>query len=122
MALVGHDLYVANTDAIVRFPYAAGATPDHRRRHRRSPTCQAGRSIITGPRTSSPVATVKLYVTVGSNSNVGENGMDNEENRAAILEIDPATRRNARLRIRACAIRTDWHGSRDSGALWTVGQ
>ena len=33
----------------------------------------------------------KLYVTVGSNSNVGENGLDKEEGRAAILEIDPAT-------------------------------
>ena len=49
MALVGDDFYVANTDAIVRFPYQ-GATPDHRSRARRSPTCRPGRSTITGPR------------------------------------------------------------------------
>ena len=42
----------------------------------------------------------KLYATVGSNSNVGENGMEAEENRAAVLEIDLATQDDAAVRFR----------------------
>ena len=41
----------------------------------------------------------KLYVTVGSNSNAGEQGMENEQNRAAILEIDPATGQSRHFRL-----------------------
>ena len=61
----------------------------------------------------------KLYVTVGSNSNVGENGMDDEEGRAAIWEVDRDSGAH-RIFARACAIPTAWPGSRTSGALWTV--
>jgi glucose/arabinose dehydrogenase len=61
----------------------------------------------------------RLYVTVGSNSNVGENGMENEVNRAAILEVDPAT---GRSRLFASGLRNpnglDWQPQ--SGALWTA--
>ena len=61
----------------------------------------------------------RLYVTVGSNSNVGENGMENELNRAAIWEVDPAT---GQWRIFASGLRNpngmDWEPR--SGALWTV--
>ena len=60
-----------------------------------------------------------LYVTVGSNSNVGENGLENEVNRAAILEIDPAT---GRSRIFAAGLRNPnglaWQPQ--SGLLWTA--
>ena len=87
MALVGDDLYVANTDALVRFPYAAGSRPRLPTPARRSPTCRPDRSIITGPRTWSRARDgQRLYVTVGSNSNIGENGMDAEAERAAIWE------------------------------------
>jgi glucose/arabinose dehydrogenase len=91
MALVGDQLYVANTDALVRFPY-----------HRGDLAIRAAGTKVTGlPAgalnhhwTKNVIASRdgrKLYVTVGSNSNVGENGMDMEERRAAILEIDAAT-------------------------------
>lgn len=89
MALVGDRLYVANTDAIVWFPYQAGAT-----RIDAEPThvvdLPAGeldhhwtKSLIASPDGS------RLYATVGSNSNVAENGMEAEEGRAAIWEVDP---------------------------------
>jgi glucose/arabinose dehydrogenase len=61
----------------------------------------------------------RLYVTVGSNSNIAENGMDNERNRAAILEVDPAA---GTLRLFASGLRNPnglaWQP--DSGALWTA--
>ena len=57
MALIGNDLYVANTDAIVKFPYTTGATQIAAAGNAASPICPAARSIITGPRTSSRAAT-----------------------------------------------------------------
>src|SRR5262249_29408789 len=94
MALVGNDLYVACTDAILRFPYTPGATEITAR----------GEKIVDLPAgtinhhwTKNVIACAdgsRLYVTVGSNSNVAENGMAAEENRAAILEVDLATRRS----------------------------
>ena len=101
MALVGDDLYVANTDALLRFPYTPGETRITAPGDEGRPTCPAGRSTITGPRTSSPVRDgSKLYVAVGSNSNVAENGMEAEEGRAAIWEVDRADRQPPRLRLR----------------------
>ena len=91
MALIGSDLYVANTDAIVKFPYAPGTTkisaagtkltdlPGGTRNHHWT------KNIIAEPRRH------KLYATVGSNSNVAENGMAVEEGRAAIWEVDVKT-------------------------------
>src|SRR5450759_4146884 len=91
MALVGNDLYVANTDAVLRFPYAAGDTritapgvkvvdlPAGAINHHWT------KNLIASPDGS------KLYATVGSNSNVGENGIEAETNRAAVLEVDRAT-------------------------------
>src|SRR6187401_2295056 len=88
MALIGSDLYVANTDAIVKFPYTAGATkisaagtkltdlPGGTRNHHWT------KNIIADSNGD------KLYATVGSNSNVAENGMEVEEGRAAIWEVD----------------------------------
>jgi hypothetical protein len=91
ITLIGHDLYVANSDAIVRFPYVDGATQ----------ITVAGTPVVALPAgtinhhwTKTIVASAdesKLYVSVGSNSNVGENGMDKEEGRAAIWEVDPKT-------------------------------
>lgn len=119
MALIGDQLYVANTDAVVRYTYHEGDT------------------AITGPATK--VADLpggpinhhwtknliaskdgsKLYVSVGSNSNVAENGMAAETNRAAILEIDAAT---GATRLFASGLRNPvgmaWNP--ETGALWTV--
>ena len=91
MALIGSDLYVANTDAIVKFPYTDGATK----------IASAGTRLTDlpgGPRnhhwTKNIIASkdgTKIYATVGSNSNVAENGMEEEEGRAAIWEVDVKT-------------------------------
>jgi glucose/arabinose dehydrogenase len=119
MALVGEDLYVANTDAIMRFAYTPGATrldgpgervaelPAGTRNHHWT------KNVVASPDGS------RLYATVGSNSNVAENGMDEEERRAAILEIDPAT---GATRVFASGLRNpngmDWQPQ--TGVLWTV--
>jgi glucose/arabinose dehydrogenase len=88
MALVGNTLYVANTDAVVSFPYTPGQIEITS-----SPTkvvaLPAGR--INHHWTRGLVANAdgsKLYVSVGSNSDYGERGLDKEADRAAILEID----------------------------------
>jgi len=119
MALVGNDLYVADTDAVLRFPYKDGDTQIV------SPAVKvvdlpAGpinhhwtKNIIASPDGS------RLYVTVGSNSNVGENGEENEVRRAAILEIDLAT---GVSRVFASGLRNPnglgWQPQ--SGVLWTT--
>jgi glucose/arabinose dehydrogenase len=91
MALVGDTLYVANTDAVVRFGYEAGATEI-----RDAPVKVADLpgGTLNHHWTKSLIASAdgqKLYVGVGSNSNVAENGIDKEEGRAAIWEIDART-------------------------------
>jgi len=119
MALVGNDFYVANTDAVVRYPYAAGATS----------ITAPGVKVVDLPGgtinhhwTKNLIASrdgSKLYVTVGSNSNVGEKGMAAEEGRAAIWEVDA---RSGAHRVFASGLRNPnglgWEP--DSGALWTA--
>jgi glucose/arabinose dehydrogenase len=106
MALVGVDLYVANADGIVRFPYARGQTritapavkvadlPDGINHH-------WTKNIIASHDGG------KLYVTVGSNSNAAEGGLEIEEGRAAIWEIDRAS---GRKRQRQRAAQPEWPG------------
>ncbi|HEX3574179.1 MAG TPA: sorbosone dehydrogenase family protein [Rhodopila sp.] len=119
VALVGHDFYVADTDAIIRYPYVDGETK------------------ITAPGTvlaplpggpidhhwtksllASPDGT-KLYASVGSNSNITENGMGAELDRADILEVDRAT---GAFRVFASGLRNpnsmQWNPQ--SGKMWTV--
>ena len=119
MELVGDQLYVANTDALVRFPYRDGETtigsagtkvadlPGGLRNHHWTKNVIAGRDGS------------KLYVTVGSNSNVAEYGMEEELERAAILEIDA---RSGARRIYASGLRNPnglaWEPT--TGMLWTV--
>jgi glucose/arabinose dehydrogenase len=119
MALIGDQLYVANTDAIVRFPYREGET-----RIDAAPQKVADlpAGAINHHWTKNVIASRDgryLYATVGSNSNVAENGMENEEKRAAILEIDLA---NGTSRVYASGLRNpnglDWQPQ--SGALWTA--
>lgn len=119
MALVGNTLYVANTDALLRFPYRPGQTA----------ITAPGEKVADLPAgdinhhwTKNVIASrdgSRLYVTVGSNSNAGEKGIENEERRAAILEIDPAS---GRSRVFAFGLRNPvglaWQPH--SGALWTT--
>jgi glucose/arabinose dehydrogenase len=90
MALVGNDLYVANADALVRFPYKSGDTAI-KARGVKVMDLPAGinhhwtKNVVASPDGK------KLYVSVGSNSNVAENGIDAEQGRAAIWEYDIAS-------------------------------
>ncbi|HEY7985478.1 MAG TPA: sorbosone dehydrogenase family protein, partial [Methylophilaceae bacterium] len=91
MALVGHDLFVANTDAVLRFPYETGAT-NIRMPGVKVADLPAGTINHHWVKNILPSADGKvLYASIGSNSNAAENGMDKETERADILEIDIAT-------------------------------
>jgi glucose/arabinose dehydrogenase len=91
VVLVGSDLYVADTDAIVRYPYTTGET---RITAPGVKLCDLPGGPIdhhwTKSLTASPDGS-KLYAGVGSNSNITENGLQAEVGRAAIWEIDRAT-------------------------------
>jgi glucose/arabinose dehydrogenase len=119
VALVGSDLYVANTDSLMRYMYNIGDTT----------IADPGTPLLALPGgpidhhwTKDLVASPDgklLYVGVGSNSNVAENGMEAEKNRAAIWEVDRAT---GRWRLFASGLRNP-NGLRfepATGALWTV--
>ena len=119
MALVGDRLLVANSDAVLSFPYATGDTHIN----------AAGTTLVALPAgsinhhwTKNLIASPdgrKLYVTVGSNSNVGERGMAAEQGRAAIWEVDIASGAH---RVFASGLRNPnglaWEPN--SGALWTA--
>ncbi len=89
MLVIGNSLYVANVDAVLRFPYQAGQTE----------ITEKGQKILDLPGgkhvrhwTRNLIANAdnsKIYVAVGSNSNVAENGIEAEYKRANILEINP---------------------------------
>ncbi len=119
VALVGSDLYVANTDSLMRYKYNTGDTK----------ITDPGSALLTLPGgpidhhwTKDLVASPDgklLYVGVGSNSNITENGMEAEKNRAAIWEVDRAS---GRWRIFADGLRNP-NGlafEPKTGALWTV--
>lgn len=119
VALVGSDLYVANTDAIMRYPYHDGDTKIS------APGVKLT-DLPGGPIdhhwTKSLVASAdgsKLYAGVGSNSNITENGMAAELDRASIWEIDRATGAH---RLFATGLRNpnglQWEPQ--SGKLWAV--
>ncbi|MGK5078600.1 PQQ-dependent sugar dehydrogenase [Janthinobacterium sp. HLX7-2] len=119
MALVGKELYIASSDALLRFPYEPGQT---------SITAQ-GTKVLDLPGgpinhhwTKNVVASPDgkfLYVSVGSNSNVGENGMAAEDGRAAIWRFERAT---GKARVYATGLRNPngmaWEPK--TGALWTA--
>ena len=117
MALVGNTLYVADSDAVVKVPYAAGDTEI-------TVTPVKLTDLPAGPInhhwTKSLIASSdgsKLYVGVGSNSNAGENGIDAEKERNAVWEIDAATGSH---RVFANGLRNPvglaWQP--ESGVLW----
>ncbi len=116
MALVGDTFYVGNTDGIVAFPYADGATRiegEGRRLVDFKPDGHWTRSLLASPDGR------KLYAGVGSMSNIGDQGMDQEEGRAAIYELDLES---GRSRILASGLRNPvglaWEPH--TGVLWTV--
>ncbi len=119
MVLVGSDFYVANTDALVRFAYTPGATR----------IADPGAKVVDLPGgplnhhwTKNVIASrdgSRLYVTVGSNSNVAENGMEKEVDRAAILEIDP-TKQTGRLFASGLRNPNGLGWEPQTGLLWTV--
>jgi glucose/arabinose dehydrogenase len=91
VVLVGNDLYVANTDGVMHYPYQEGQTQITAQGNLLTPL--PGGPIDhhwTKSLTASPDGT-KLYAGVGSNSNITENGIGAELDRAAIWEIDRAT-------------------------------
>ncbi|MGK5034885.1 PQQ-dependent sugar dehydrogenase [Janthinobacterium sp. LB3P118] len=119
MALVGNELYIANSDALMRFPYETGQT---------AITAQGVKVMdlpggsINHHWTKNVVASADgkfLYVSVGSNSNVGENGMAAEDGRAAIWQF---TRATGKARVYATGLRNPngmaWQPK--TGALWTA--
>jgi glucose/arabinose dehydrogenase len=119
MALVGDDFYVANTDAIMKFPYHEGDTKDHRARRQACRPAGRPRSITTGPRTSSPVPTARSSTHRRLQQQCRRERHRGREGRAAIWKsIAPAA--NGACSRPACAIRTAWPGSRKTGALWVV--
>jgi glucose/arabinose dehydrogenase len=119
MALVGNHFYVADTYAILRFPYKEGQTE----------ITEPGVKVVDLPAGSINHHWTKnilaspdgkfLYATVGSNSNIGENGLDQEESRASILQVDLST---GKSRVYASGLRNpngmDWQPQ--SGRLWTA--
>lgn len=119
LALIGDRLYVANADSVVAFPYSPGADK----------VTAPGEKIVDLPGgplnhhwTKSLIASEDgrfLYVGVGSNSNVGENGLEMEKDRAAILEVDIAAKTYRRF---ATGLRNPvgmaWEP--DTKSLWTV--
>lgn len=119
MTLVGNDLYVADTDRLLRFHYEEGDTAI---KSQPIKVVDLPGGTLNHHWTKNVIASQdgsKLYVTVGSNSNVAENGMDKEEGRAAIWEVDRATGHH---RIFASGLRNPngmaWEPQ--SGALWTA--
>jgi glucose/arabinose dehydrogenase len=117
MALVGDTLYIANTDGVVRFPYRTGDSvlateptkvvdlPAGTRNHHWT------KNIIASPDGS------RLYASVGSNSNIAEHGMDEEEGRAAIWEINLKT---GAARMFATGLRNPVGMAWYDGKLWTA--
>lgn len=120
MALVGDTFYVANTDAVLAFDYdeettsVSGEGTKIADLNAKAPNNHWTRNLAVSPDET------KLYVAVGSNSNIGENGMDTEERRASIIEIK--LDEDNKTRIYASGLRNpvglDFHPI--TGELWTV--
>jgi glucose/arabinose dehydrogenase len=116
--LIGDSLYVANTDAIVKFPYQSGETAIGTPGMEFADLPGAVNHHWTKALLASPDGS-KLYVGVGSNSNITENGLDVEYRRAMILEVDVATRGS---RVFASGIRnpTGLQWEPQTHKLWAI--
>jgi glucose/arabinose dehydrogenase len=118
MQLIGESLYVANTDAIIKFPYHSGDLEITAAGVEFADLPGAVNHHWTKALLASPDGS-KLYVGVGSNSNVTENGLEVEYRRAVVLEVDVATRGS---RIYASGIRnpTGLGWEPETGKLWAI--
>ncbi|HET8744744.1 MAG TPA: sorbosone dehydrogenase family protein [Ramlibacter sp.] len=118
MVLVGNQLYIADADAIVKVPYQAGETNIAAKPVKVADLPAGANHHWTKNIVASPDGT-KLYATVGSNSNIGDNGMASEQGRAAVWEIDLAT---GAKRIFASGLRnpTALAWEPQTKALWVV--
>ena len=117
MAVVGNMLYIANTDALVRVPFTVGQTritakPELVVRYPGGGNHWA-RGLIANADGS------RLFVSVGSSSNIAEDGLERETNRACILEVDPAAKT---FRIYGAGLRNPQGMALEpgTGRLWTV--
>src|SRR5205085_11336185 len=90
MALVGNELFIANADALVKGPYKEGDTTNSTQPVKVT-DLPAGINHHWTKNVIGNADGSKLYVTVGSNSNIGENTLAVEEGRAAIWEVDSRT-------------------------------
>jgi glucose/arabinose dehydrogenase len=116
MALLGDTFYVGNTDGVMAFPYAAGAdriSAPGKRLTTFKPSGHWTRSLLPSPDGK------KLYVGVGSLTNIADEGMAVEDGRACVYELDLAT---GASRIFAGGLRNPvglaWEPT--TGTLWTV--
>lgn len=89
MLILNNYFYVANTDGILRFPYKSGITKIETKGEKILNLPAGGYNNHWTRNLLANADGTKIYVSVGSSSNVGENGMENEVRRAAILEINP---------------------------------
>src|SRR3546814_2720859 len=91
MTLVGDSLYIADTDALLRFPYESGQAGSTGKPEKIIDLPGGGnhwaRNVVAAPEGK------RLYMTVGSSSNIAENGFDAEKNRANRLEVDPEAKK-----------------------------
>lgn len=118
MVLVGERLFVANTDALYSFPYKesdtkiAGEGKMHTRLNGKAPNNHWTRNLAVSPDGS------KIYIAVGSNSNIGEKGMEVENGRAMVFEYDIAkdVKKPYSVGLRN-PVGLDWD---NQGRLWTV--
>ncbi|MGP1352130.1 MAG: PQQ-dependent sugar dehydrogenase [Parasphingopyxis sp.] len=120
MAVAGDYLYIANTDALIRFPFEPGQTEIEGEGElivelpANAPNSHWTKNVVASPDDPN-----LLYVAVGSNSNIGERGMAAEENRAAVLEVNVEDRD---FRVFAAGLRNpvglDWEPTRNR--LYTV--
>ena len=118
MALVGETLYVANTDAVLAFPYKEGDTKiiDEGRKvtdlNANTPNNHWTRNLAASPDGR------KLYIAVGSNSNIAERGLETERGRALVYELDIATGKKIAYSVGLRnPVGMDWDSN---GVLWTV--
>ncbi|CAL67643.1 PQQ-dependent sugar dehydrogenase [Christiangramia forsetii] len=119
MLIMDGYFYVANVDQLIRFPYKTGQNSIDENPEKVLDLPAGGynhhwtRNIIAGPNND------KIYITVGSSSNVGEHGMEKEERRANIIEINP---NGTGEKIFAAGLRNpvgiDWNPV--TGELWTA--
>jgi glucose/arabinose dehydrogenase len=118
MVLIGDTLYVANTNGLLAFPYKTGETriaakgKELTKFNAKAPNNHWTRNLVASPDGK------KIYIAVGSNSNIGENGMESENGRAMVFEYDIAKDKKIPYAIGLRnPVGMDWDSR---GRLWTV--